>query len=246
MDKTSEFEQECLARVAGYAHDCQFKKVSRDWLEESMRKEYPYNFSWMGRPIIQNPVDMLAMQEIICAVKPDLIIETGVAHGGSLVYYASLLELNIMMGGNSKATVLGIDIDIREHNRKAIEAHPISKRISLYEGSSVDQDTIDYVRKFSNNFSTILLVLDSNHTFEHVLAELEAYAPLVSRGSYCVVFDTHVEYFTYADRPWGQGNSPMTAVDAYLKGHPEFIIDEMMDAKLMISVAPRGYLKKVS
>ena len=244
MDKINEFREECARRIAGYTHDADFKAVSRQWLEASMRKEYPYNFSWMGRPIIQNPVDIVAMQEIIWEVKPDLIIETGIAHGGSLIYYASLLELNAMAGGFPDARVLGIDIDIREHNRREIEVHHMFKRITLFQGSSVALETIDFTRAFAENYAKVLLILDSHHTHRHVAAELAAYAPLVSPGSYCVVFDTHVEYFTYADRPWGKGNNPMTAVDAFLKDHPEFEIDEMMDAKLMISVAPRGYLKR--
>ncbi|MDR2574717.1 MAG: cephalosporin hydroxylase family protein [Desulfovibrio sp.] len=244
MDKIQEFREECASRIEGYANDKAFQGISRQWLEESMRKGYPYNFSWMGRPIIQNPVDMVAMQEIIWETQPDLIIETGIAHGGSLIYYASLLELNAISGGPQLARVLGIDIDIREHNRGEIESHPMFRRIALFQGSSTEETTIDYVRDFTKKFNKILLILDSNHTHRHVLDELEAYTPLVSLGSYCVVFDTHVEYFTYAHRPWGKGNNPMTAVDAFLANHPEFEIDEMMDAKLMISVAPRGYLRR--
>ena len=243
--ENKKFKDECASRVIGYSKNHEFQAISRQWLEESMRQGYPYNFTWMGRPIIQNPVDIVAMQEIIWAVQPDLIIETGVAHGGSLILYASLLALNEIAGGPQNAHVLGIDIDIRAHNRKAIEEHPLYSRITLYEGSSIDQETINFVHSFAANKSNILVVLDSNHTHEHVLNELKAYAPLVAKGSYCVVFDTHVEYFTYADRPWGKGNNPMTAVDAYLKNHQEFEIDEMMDAKLQISVAPKGYLKRV-
>jgi len=244
MNKTQEFQKECARRIEEYTRDVNFQAISRLWLEESMRKGYPYNFSWMGRPIIQNPVDMIAMQEILWRVQPDLVVETGVAHGGSLIYYASILALNEASGGPQDARVMGIDIDIREYNRQEIENHPMFPRITLFQGSSIEQTTINYVHNFAQNFKKILLVLDSNHTHQHVLDELKAYASLVSTGSYCVVFDTHVEYFTYADRPWGKGDNPMTAVDAFLKEHPEFEIDEMMDAKLMISVAPRGYLRK--
>ncbi len=246
MEENKKFRLEQCSRIASYKDDINFHKLSDLWLEESMRKEYVYNFSWMGRPIIQSPVDMIAMQEVIWTVQPDLVIETGVAHGGSLLYYASLLELNAIAGGHQKFQVLGIDIDIREHNKKAIQNHPISRNISLFQGSSIAQETIDFVTGFSADYKNILLLLDSNHTHQHVLAEMEAYAPLVTPGSYCVVFDTHVEHFTYAARAWGKGNSPLSAINEFIKTHTEFIVDEMIDAKLMISTAPQGYLKRIA
>jgi cephalosporin hydroxylase len=196
----------------------------------------------MGRPIIQYPQDMVAMQEIIWRVRPDLIIETGVAHGGSLIFYASMLELI------GHGAVIGIDIDIRAHNRTAIEQHPMMKRIALIEGSSIAPDIVDKARNAANG-KRVLVVLDSNHTHEHVLAELRAYAPLVSVGSYCVVMDTIVEDMpvdAYPDRPWGRGDNPKTAVLEFLKAHPEFQIDEAVEQKLLITMAPGGYLKRIA
>lgn len=247
-DFVKQFEQEKDARIEAFSQDSGFQARSRDWLEESMRKSYVYNFSWLGRPIIQNPIDIMAMQEIIWRVKPDLIIETGIAHGGSLIFSASMLELNAACGGPQEAHVLGIDIDIREHNRVAIENHPMYKRISMLEGSSISTEIINEVTEFARNRKRILVCLDSNHTHEHVLAELEAYAPLTSVDSYCVVFDSFVEDVpadVFADRPWGPGNNPKTAVWEYLKTHPEFEIDKSIQNKLLITVAPDGYLKRI-
>lgn len=210
---------------------------------ESNRAQYSYNFSWMGRPVIQYPQDMIAMQEIIWEVKPDLIIETGIAHGGSLIYYASLLELI------GKGEVLGIDIDIRDHNRQEIEKHPMYKRIKMIQGSSISSEVIEQVKKIAAAKSAVLVCLDSNHTHEHVLSELNLYSPLVNLGSYIVAFDTIVEdlpegYFSQK-RPWGIANNPRTAVDEFLKTNKNFEIDESIDNKLLISVAPGGYLKRI-
>lgn len=210
-------------------------------MRESIDARYSYNFCWMGRPIIQYPQDMIAMQEILWRVRPDLIVETGVAHGGSLVYYASLCEL---MGHGE---VLGIDIDIRAHNREAIESHPMFKRISLLQGSSTDPAIVQQVSARAAG-KRVLVVLDSNHTHDHVLAELEAYAPLVSPGSYCVVFDTVVEDLPaglYPDRPWDVGNNPKTAVREFLKRDDRFEVDRDIEAKIQITVAPDGYLRRV-
>lgn len=243
-----EFEAEKASRIESFSKDEGFKSRSRAWLEESMRKSYVYNFSWMGRPIIQNPIDILAMQEIIWSVKPDLIIETGIAHGGSLIFSASMLELNAACGGPKDAEVLGIDIDIRPHNRQAIEAHPMSRRISMKQGSSIAPEIIAQVRDKAREKKRILVALDSNHTHEHVLAELLAYAPLTSIGSYCVVFDSFVEDVpadVFPNRPWGPGNNPKTAIWEYLKTHPEFEIDKNIENKLLITVAPDGYLKRM-
>lgn len=210
--------------------------------------KYSYNFTWMGRPIIQFPQDIVAMQEIIWQVQPDLIIETGIAHGGSLIFSASMLELNAACGGPVNAEVLGIDIDIRQHNRDAIEAHPMFKRISMIQGSSISQEVITQVHEKAKGKERILVILDSNHTHEHVLAELNAYAQLTTIGSYCVVFDTVVEDMPaefFPDRPWGPGDNPKTAVWEYIKSHPEFEIDKSIQNKLLITVAPDGYLKRV-
>ena len=217
-----------------------------------------YNFESLGRPIIQTPIDMIAMQELIWSIKPDLIIETGIAHGGSLILSASMLaqldmceaiEAGISFNPKeSRRKVLGIDIDIRAHNRAAIEAHPMASRIQMIQGSSIAQETIEQVRQVASGYNCVLVCLDSNHTHDHVLAELEVYAPLTSVGSYCVVFDTIIEDLPdemFPDRPWAPGNNPKTAVWEYLKTHPEFEIDKSLQHKLLITVAPDGYLKRV-
>ena len=242
------FDEEVQERIAANGRNEALRASARTFMRESTQPKYSYNFSWLGRPIIQYPQDIVAMQELIWALQPDLIIETGIAHGGSLILYASLLELNAVAGGPQDARVIGIDIDIRAHNRAAIEAHPFSRRIDMIEGSSVDEAVVAQVRAAAAGRERVLVCLDSNHTHDHVLAELEAYAPMTSVGSYCVVFDTVIEDLpagTYPDRPWGPGDNPMTAVRAYLQSHPEFEIDQRMDDKLLISVAPGGYLKRL-
>ncbi len=224
------------------------QQQAQSFFETSITTKYSYKFSWLGRPIIQYPQDMVAMQELIWKVQPDLIIETGIAHGGSLIFSASMLELNAICGACQDAEVLGVDIDIRAHNREAIEAHPMFKRISMIQGSSVDPEIIEQVKAKASGKQKILVCLDSNHTHDHVLAELEAYAPLTSVGSYCVVFDTVIEDLPdnmFSDRPWSKGNNPKTAVWEYLKTHPEFEIDKSIQDKLLITVAPDGYLKRV-
>ncbi|WMW82234.1 cephalosporin hydroxylase family protein [Undibacterium cyanobacteriorum] len=249
MNPITQFENERNERIERLGQDLAFQKQSLEWLEQSMRKQYVYNFSWLGRPIIQNPIDMIAMQEIIWNVQPDLIIETGIAHGGSILFSSSLLELNAACGGNPDATVIGIDIDIRSHNREAILQHPMSKRIVLLEGSSVSSEVVSKVHELAQGKKKVLVFLDSNHTHEHVLAELNAYAPLVSKDSYCVVFDTFVEDVpadVFDNRPWKPGDNPKTAVHAYLRDHPEFEIDKAMQNKLQITVAPDGFLRRIS
>jgi len=242
-DAIKEFIEERRERIKANGNNESLKASAKAFNDASNSNQYSYNFSWMGRPIIQYPQDMIAMQEIIWEVKPDLIIETGIAHGGSLVYYASLLELT------GKGEVLGIDIDIREHNRAEIEKHPMFKRITMLEGSSLSEDIVAQVSLTAQDKQNILVVLDSNHTFEHVLRELELYSPFVSVDSYIVVFDTIVEdlpanYFK-EKRPWGIGNNPKTAVLEFLKNNSDFVIDEEIDNKLLISVAPQGYLKRI-
>jgi len=242
------FEQEVKERTIANGENANLRADATAFMKSSLGPQYSYNFSWLGRPIIQYPQDLVAMQEIIWSVQPDLIIETGIAHGGSLIFSASMLELNAACGGPQNAEVLGIDIDIRAHNREAIEAHPMFKRISMIQGSSIAPDIIDQVKAKAVGKQRILVCLDSNHTHDHVLAELEAYAELTTVGSYCVVFDTVVEDTADccpSDRPWGKGNNPKTAVWEYLKTHPEFEIDKNIDYKLLISVAPDGYLKRV-
>lgn len=235
------FEAECQAEISAQGQDEKLQGLARDFFNESAKHKYSYHFSWMGRPIIQLPQDMMAMQEIIWEVKPDLVIECGIAHGGSIIYYASLLELQ------GHGEVLGIDLDIRPHNRDAIESHPMSKRISMIEGSSIDLSIVEQVRKIAAG-KKVILVLDSNHTHAHVLEELRLYAPLVSVGSYCVVMDTVVEDMPpefFPDRPWGPGDNPKTAVWAYLEENNSFEIDYQMQNKLLVTVAPDGYLRRV-
>ncbi|MEO9167289.1 MAG: cephalosporin hydroxylase family protein [Aestuariivirga sp.] len=230
---------------------------SLDWMIAANSSKYTYHFSWLGRPIIQFPQDIVAMQELIWMVKPDLIIETGIAHGGSLIFSASMLALLDMCEAVENKTlfdpnksarhVLGIDIDIRKHNLEAIKAHPMQQRITMLQGSSIEADTIEKVHNFAKNYSRILVCLDSNHTHDHVLAELEAYAPLTSMGSYCVVFDTAIEDMPssmFSNRSWGPGNNPKTAVHKFLRNHGEFAIDTSIPAKLQLTVAPDGYLRR--
>lgn len=241
------FKDEVSARIQENGANASLVDRGREFTLSSAKAMYSYNFSWMGRPIIQYPQDIIGMQELIWSVQPDLIIETGIAHGGSLIFSASMLELNAGCGGPPDAEVLGLDIDIRPHNKEAIESHPMSRRISMIQGSSTASETIEQVMAKAAGRKQVLVCLDSNHTHDHVLAELKAYAPLTSVGSYCVVFDTIVEDMPpdmFPDRPWGPGNNPKTAVWEYLKTHPEFEIDKQMDAKLLISVAPDGYLKR--
>jgi cephalosporin hydroxylase len=205
--------------------------------------KYPLNFSWLGRPVVQLPTDLVALQELVWSVRPDLVIETGVAHGGSLIFYASLLEL---MGGTGR--VVGVDIEIRPHNRQAIEQHPLSRRIDLIEGSSTDQAVVSKVRELAMDRPNVMVVLDSDHTHRHVLKELELYSSLVGKGGYLVVLDTVVEDMpaeSFPDRPWGPGNSPKTAVWEFLRQNSRFKQDRDFEAKLLITTAPDGFLKCV-
>lgn len=237
-----EFENANRAMIQRLAQDPEMRRITAEWMQQSMAYQYSYHFRWLGIPIIQYPQDMMAIQELIWTIKPDLIIETGIARGGSVIFYASLLQLI------GHGDVLGIDIDIRPHNREAIENHPMAKRITMFEGSSIDEEMAARVRDFAAGHERVLLLLDSNHTHQHVLQELQLYAPLVTPGSYCVVLDTLVEdlpehFFT--DRPWDRGNNPKTAVHAYLSEHPEFEINTEIPEKLQITVAPDGYLKRL-
>ena len=219
-----------------------FKELGVKFAKETSEHNYSYNFTWMGRPIIQFPQDMIVKQELIWEIKPDLIIETGIAHGGSLIYYASILELI------GKGEVLGIDIDIREHNKEEILKHPMYKRISMIEGSSVDENIITKVKKKAEGKKCIMVCLDSNHTHEHVLKELELYADFVTKESYLIVFDTIIEDVgdeLFENRPWAKGNNPKTAVWEFLKSNDSFMIDKDIENKALITVAPDGYLKRV-
>lgn len=247
MNPTEQFKQECASEIKAQGDNLPLQQFTRTWMDMANSGKYSYHFEWLGRPIIQYPQDILAMQQIIWEVKPDLIIETGIAHGGSLIFSASMLELIATCTG-VEGEVLGIDIDIRPHNRKAIEEHPMYKRISMIQGSSIAPEIIAQVKEKAKGKKRILVCLDSNHTHDHVLAELEAYAPLTTVGSYCVVMDTVIEDMPeghFPDRPWGKGNNPKTSVWEYLKTHPEFEIDKSIQHKLLVTVAPDGYLKRV-
>ena len=255
----SEFFKEVIQRLNNNGTNQSLIDASKNFMIKSTKPKYSYNYFALGCPIIQYPQDMIAIQELIWEVKPDLIIETGIAHGGSVIMSASALALLDICEAiknkqkfdpnKSNRKVIGIDIDIRKHNRSAIENHPMVSRIELLEGSSIDPKIIEKVKSISKNYEKILVCLDSNHTHNHVLLELNAYAPLTSINSYCVVFDTIIEDMpkgTFEDKAWDVGDNPKTAVREYLKNHPEFEIDKNIDNKLMISVAPEGYLKKVS
>jgi cephalosporin hydroxylase len=264
------FAEETRARVKANASDEQLARDAHAFLLSSIAAKYSYNFTWLSRPIIQYPQDMVAMQELIWQVKPDLIIETGIAHGGSLILSASMLALldycEAVAAGQmldpraTRRRVLGIDIDIRPHNHAAINDHPMAHRIDMIRGSSIAPEIIARVHGIAKGYDRVLVCLDSNHTHEHVLAELEAYAPLVSRDSYCVVFDTVVEDLPdemFPDRPWGKGDNPKTAAREYLRRIEQegraagdraplnFEIDNSIEHKLLITVAPDGYLKRV-
>lgn len=239
-----DYQQEKKDRIARFGSDAEFRALSNQWRAMALERKYMNNFSWLGRPLIQLPMDAMALQEIIWTVKPELVIETGVAHGGSLVLSASMLE----MVGHGE--VVGVDIEIRPHNRQAIEAHPLGHRITLIEGSSTAPDVVARVRAAAAGKKSVLVCLDSNHTHEHVLAELQAYADLVTVGSYCVVFDTFVEDmpddYVWTDRPWGKGNNPKTAVWEWLRSHPEFQIDKSVEDRLLVTSAPDGFLQRVA
>lgn len=270
MDKSQLFSEEVRANIDGLKQDQALRDATKIWFNRTLPYHYSYNFSALGRPIIQYPQDMVAVQELIWQVKPDLIIETGVAHGGSLILSASMLALLDYCAAvesrkplDPRATrrrVLGIDIDIRSHNRAAIEAHPMGHRIDLLQGSSIAPDIVSQVHKHARDFERILVILDSNHTHVHVLAELEAYAPLISPSSYCIVFDTVIEDLpasTFPDRQWGKGDNPKTAVWEYLRRLNDegrvgldgaslaFEVDKTIESKLLITVAPDGYLKRI-
>jgi len=258
MTPYEQFKRECSQEIAELRADRELAVATRAWMDRANARKYSYHFEYLGRPIIQYPQDTVAVQELIWSVRPDLIFETGIAHGGSLILSASMLALLDMSDAiesgetfdpkKAKRRVLAVDIDIRAHNRAAIEAHPMSHRIDMIEGSSTAPEVIERVHATAADFGKVLVCLDSNHTHEHVLAELRAYAPLVSKGSYCVVMDTVIEDLpeeAFPDRPWGRGDNPKTAVKQYLKENGDFVIDHDIDGKTLITVAPDGYLKRI-
>lgn len=258
-DRHAQFLRECELAIEAQAQNVKLEKATQDWFTAANEARYSYNFQWLGRPIIQYPQDMVAVQELIWKIRPDVIVETGIAHGGSLILSASLLALldlcdateagEVLDPRQPKRRVIGIDIDIRAHNREAIEAHPMASRIDMIQGSSIAPEVVAQVRDAVGHANRVLVCLDSNHTHDHVLAELEGYGPMVTPGSYCIVFDTVIEDMPanmFLDRPWGPGDNPKSAVHAWLANHPEFEVDMGMDHKLLISVAPNGYLRRVA
>lgn len=237
-----EFERERRATIAQLAADDTLRDSALAFMVAANRHRYSYHFDWLGLPIIQYPPDIVAIQELIWRIRPELVIETGVARGGSLALSASILEL---IGGGGRA--LGIDIEIRPHNRTALQNHALAHRIELIEGSSIDPDVVRAVHSRARGRDPVLVLLDSMHTHDHVLSELESYSPLVTPGSYIVVFDTIIERLpadSFPDRPWGVGDNPMTAVRAFLARGDRFEIDRQLESKLLVTVAPEGYLRR--
>jgi cephalosporin hydroxylase len=242
INPTEEFFRDRDRRASENLNNERLRKATYDFLLEIVHTNYTANFSWLGRPIIQTPQDMFALQEIIWSQKPDFVIETGIAHGGSIIFYASMLELV------GKGKVIGIDIDIRKYNREAIEKHPLFKRVEMIEGSSIDPGIVEEVRQRIKGSRNVIVCLDSNHTHDHVLKELELYTPFIGKGGYCVVFDTGVEDLPremIVNRPWGPGNSPKTAVWEFLKRNNRFEINKSIQSMLLITSAPDGYLRCV-
>ena len=242
-DPVRHFQIERAQNIRALVSDDELRRLSLQWMMRASHHKYTYNFSWLGRPVIQFPQDLLAVQEIIWQTRPDLIIETGIAHGGSLLFWASILQL-IDAGGR----VLGVDVDIRPHNRRAIVEHPLAHRVTMIEGSSLDGDVLARVRSIADQHERVMVVLDSDHRHDHVLGELKAYGPLVSPGCYLVVFDTIIEDLPAGflnDPRWDKGNNPHTAVHEFLDTNDRFEIDRTIPAKLMITTAPHGYLKCV-
>jgi len=242
MNPLELFKLEKRENIRKLGREKKLKSLALKFIIDSSKYKYSYNFNWLDRPIIQYPQDIVALQEIIWETKPDLIIETGVAHGGSLIFYASMLELI------GRGEVLGIDVDIREHNKKEIEKHKMAKRIKMIEGSSTDEKVVKEVEKIGKRHKKVMVCLDSLHTHKHVLKELNLYSKFVTKGSYLVVFDTIIEYFPkgfFKDRPWDKGNNPATAVKAFLKKNKNFVIDKEIENKLLITCAPGGYLKRI-
>lgn len=259
MNDEEEFKKKCEDEIDQQSRNEALKRLTRQWFDESINVKYSYHFEWLGRPIIQYPQDIVGTQQLLWSVKPDLIIETGIARGGSLIFYASILELIAQCGGPKDAQVLGVDIDIRAHNKESILAHPLSRRIEMIEGSSLDQSTVTQVRQRARDAKRIMVCLDSNHTHDHVLRELHLYAPMVSLGSYVIVFDTVIEDLPSSaikDRPWSKGNNPKTAVFEYLSEIKNrnvvgvddkplrFFIDKQVENQLLITAAPSGFLRR--
>lgn len=244
-DPVAHFFEERNADIDRMKEDKQFRKQSLEWMVHADQYKYTYNFTWMGRPIIKFPADIIVQQELMWKLKPDLIIETGIAHGGSIIFSASMME---MMGIDGE--VVGVDIDIRDHNRKLIESHPIYKRVTMYEGSSIEPAILEKVKMHTEGKKCVMVILDSLHTHDHVLTELEAYAELVTVGSYCILPDTFIEFFPKGyfsnNRPWDVGNNPYTAMKKFISDNKNFEVDKSLDTKAMITETIEGYLRRIS
>ncbi len=243
MDDSKKFFAESRKNIKLMNKDDNLKKLSWKWFVKTFKYKYPYNFTWLGLPVIQYPHDLVLLQEIIWNLKPRIIVETGVARGGSLIFYASMINLL-----NNKGKVIGIDIDIRKHNKNNIKKHPMFKNIDLIQGSSIEKKVLEKVKKKINNKKPVMIILDSNHTHNHVLSELNLYSELITKESFFVVFDTHCEFLPkklIPNRPWGKGNSGYTAVKEFLKKNKKFRNVNYED-KTLVSCAPFGFLKKIS
>lgn len=245
-DPVKDFEEERRQALADMAKDEKLKQLSLDWMIASDKYKYTYNFTWLGRPIIKYPADIIVQQEIMTEIKPDLVIEIGVAHGGSVLFSASMQKIL----GIENALTLGVDIEIREHNRREIERSPVSDGIKLIEGGALDGDVIQQVKDIASGYKTVLLILDSNHSHDHVLGELNAYSDLVTNGSYVILPDTFIEFFPKGyfseNRPWDVGNNPYTACMEFLKHcDAKFEIEHLWSDKALISETPSGYLRRV-
>lgn len=255
MSDQTIFDLESLNNISAMAEDETVKTVSQQWVDVTGQYRYVYNWKWMGLPIIQFPADIVATQEIIWSVKPTVIVETGVARGGSIVFNASQLALLDLCEGASPSLVgstrrcIGIDIDVRSHNREAIDSHPMEPMITLIEGSSIEDATFQSVCELITPQDRVMVILDSNHTHEHVLRELELYSPLVSHGSFLIVHDTGIEVApdsAFGNRNWGRGNNPLTALNEFLDGSDDFAVEDVVCNKLLTTSSPRGYLRRVN
>lgn len=248
------FRLECESEIESMSNNAELTTLTNSWINLANRLKYSYHFEWLGRPIIQYPQDVMAIQEIIWQTKPDLIIETGIAHGGSLILTSSLLALLDLFDHESglerakPRKVIGVDIDIRAHNRDSIQNHPLNSRIILLEGSSTDMEIVDQIKILAEGHKKVMVILDSNHTHEHVQKEMEIYNAFVTSGCYLIVFDTIVEFLkadSFENRPWGIGNNPWTAVKDFLTKNNDFVIDKRIENKLQITVSPDGFLRRI-
>ena len=242
MFNRDDFEADKRRNARIQSQDRILRDIARDFIIQSDKCGYGYQWTWLGLPVIQMPQDIVLTQEIIWECKPDVIIETGIAWGGSVVLYASILQLI------GKGKVVGVDLNLMDHVTAQIMAYPFSERIHLYKGSSTHPDIVARVRSHIEPGQSVMLLLDSNHTHEHVLAELKLYAPLITKGQFLIVSDTVVDDIPpqgHRPRPWGPGNNPKTALVSYLKSTDRFVVDDYLNSKLMLTYSPEGYCRCV-